>query len=177
MLNLARRAKKQLWILSALIAGYHGNVYMWAPSRAKAMWEESQVVPTAVSMTYVMNHKLSLTNESWNNNASTQGYDTCRKRCPSRFFPKTVLIYAIDSIHEENNIIYICWLENSHTSKDSDQRNGYKEECYVKDQVLICMNTSSTLLFQVPSLISDSAITLWPSQQILPQKQPQWAGV
>lgn len=38
--------------------------------------------------------------------------------------------------------------------------NGYKEGCCAKDQVLDCVNSSSSLLFQVSSYISDSAITL-----------------
>lgn len=53
-------------------------------------------------------------------NASTQVYDTPMKSfC---VFPKTCFLSdAIESTHEENNIIYISWLENCHTFKDSDQ--------------------------------------------------------
>lgn len=36
-------------------------------------------------------------------------------------FSKKCLNDATDNTHEENNIIYISWLENGHTSKDSDQ--------------------------------------------------------
>lgn len=139
------QGKKQLWLLPILRACCRGNVHTWAHSRARARWEESQLVLTAVSMMYVMNHKPSLTNELWNINASTLASDIHMKRYPSMFFPKSVLSDATDSIHEGNNVL--ADLKIITLLRTLIKSNGYKEECCVKDQVLHCINTSLPSLF------------------------------